>query len=97
TLVGICGVAPCVVGNGPPAGWMCESWWKRIVQEKALAGSWPSSASVADPEEVIASPARNRAPVVGVRMVAVGGVPTRIVMSLDTALLVPSDTVSRAV
>lgn len=95
-LVGIWSVPLVVFVNGPGPGWMCESWRKRSVQEKALAGSGPSSASVAEPENVIASPAWKRVPVAEVRMVGVGGVPTRMVRLLDTAVLVPSETVSRA-
>src|SRR4051794_10082807 len=41
------------------------------------------------------SPARNVAPSVGAVIVAVGGLPTLIVIGVDTELFVPSETVSR--
>ena len=39
--------APVVGGTN---GWMWVAWWKSTVQVKALAGSAPSSGSVAVPE-----------------------------------------------
>jgi len=42
---------------GGMKGWKCESWWKLIHQVSELAGSVPSSGSVADPEYAIVSPA----------------------------------------
>ena len=42
------------------------------------------------------SPARNKAPSVGVRIVAVGGLPTRIVIGVENVVFVPSETESRA-
>ena len=44
-----------------------------MFQVNALAGSAPSSGSVPSPLKEITSPARNVAPSVGVRIVAVGG------------------------
>ena len=41
------------------------------------------------------SPARNVAPAAGAVIVAVGGLPTLIVIGVDTELFVPSETVSR--
>ena len=49
-----------------------------MFQVKALAGSVPSSASVASPLKEITSPAWKMVPSCGVRIVAVGGLPTLI-------------------
>ena len=68
-----------------------------MFQVNALAGSVPSSASVPSPLNEITSPARNMAPSVGDRIVAVGGLPTLIVIGVDSVVLTPSETVSRAV
>ncbi len=63
----------------------------------ALAGSVPSSVSVASPLNEITSPAANVAPSVGARIVGVGTLPTLIVIGVALVDWTPSDTVSRAV
>ncbi len=68
-----------------------------MFQVNALAGSVPSSGSVPSPLNEITSPARKVLPSCGVRIVAVGGLPTVIVSGVDSVVLVPSETVSRAV
>ena len=64
---------------------------------KALAGSVPSSASVAPPLNEITSPARKLTPSWGVRIVAVGAPPTLIVIGAASTVLTPSETESLAV
>ena len=44
----------------------------------------------------MASPARKRIPLVGVKMVAVGGLPTAIGTLFETLEFTPSETVRRA-
>ncbi len=64
---------------------------------KALAGRLPSSGSVASPLKAITSPATNRVPSAGDRIVGVGTLPTLMVIGVETVVLTPSDTVSRTV
>jgi hypothetical protein len=68
-----------------------------MFQVKALAGSVPSSGSVASPLKEITSPAWNRLPSVGDRMVAVGRLPTAIDSGVAWVVLTPSETASLAV
>ena len=68
-----------------------------MFQVYALAGSVPSSASVAVPLKVMTSPALNSPPSVGVvRMVATGRLPALMLSGVESVELTPSETVSRA-
>ena len=49
------------------------------------------------PLKEITSPALNVAPSAGVRIVAVGGLPTLMLIGVDNVVFVPSETDSRAV
>ena len=55
-------------------------------------GRTPSSASVASPEKVITSPARNSAPFTGDVIACSGGFPTEMAIAPDVVVRVPSDT-----
>ncbi len=68
-----------------------------MFQVYALAGSVPSSGSVASPLNEITSPALNVFPSCGERIVAVGALPTLIEIGVDSVELTPSETVNRAV
>ena len=68
-----------------------------MFQVYALAGSEPSSVSVASPLNEITSPARNVSPSCGVRIVGVGAEPTLITIGGERVELTPSETVSLAV
>src|SRR5678816_791822 len=57
---------------GPRYGWVCVSWWKTTIQEKAPAPSVPSSGSDAVAEKLTVSPALNIDEAAGERMVAAG-------------------------
>ena len=68
-----------------------------MFQVYALTGRGPSSTSVASPIYVMTSPALKRLPSCGDRIVAVGAVPTRIVMGDDCVVSMPSETATRTV
>ena len=61
-VVGIVNVPLFTPVTGCP-GWTCPSWRKSMFQVNALAGSAPSSVSVALPLKVITSPATEEAAV----------------------------------
>ena len=67
-----------------------------MFQVNALAGSVPSSVSVAPPAKEITSPATKNAPSIGEVMVATGRLPTLIVIGDDVLDVTPSETVSLA-
>src|SRR3954469_15238883 len=62
----------------------------------ALAGSTPSSVSVALPLNEMTSPARKELPSWGERIVATGALPALIVTGVEMVVFVPSETVSLA-
>ena len=64
---------------------------------KALAGSTPSSVSVASPLNEITSPARKTLSSCGDVIVAAGGLPALMVSGAESVELTPSETVSLAV
>jgi hypothetical protein len=78
-------------------GCTCPSWRKSIFQVYALAGSTPSSVSVAAALYVMTSPALKRPPSEGVvTRAATGLLPTLIDMGRESVEFVPSETVKRA-
>ena len=54
-------------------GWVCVSWWNSAHQVRRVAGSAPSSGSVAEPLNVSVSPAWKVVPSAGLAMRAAGG------------------------
>src|SRR6185295_19322441 len=68
-----------------------------MLHEKALAGSAPPPLLNPRPEYWMTSPAWNRLPSAGVRISAVGGEPTVMLMELESAVVAPSDTWRSAV
>ena len=95
-VVGIVKVPPDPVTESMN-GWMCPRWWNTTFQVSPLAGMDTSSASLAWPENVIVSPARNFKPLIGLVMIGCGGLPTVIVTTSEGVVLFPSEVVSLAV
>ncbi len=87
--------SPAVGGRN---GCVWVSWWRITIHDRALAGSGPSSGSLAEPVSAIVSPTEKRCPATGLEMVTAGG--SLPGWTLTVAVSVPprpSDTVKVAV
>src|SRR6266511_3697444 len=73
-----------------------EQWWRRSVHVSRDAGSVPSWASVAPPENVMVSPTFHFNEALGVVIVAMGG-ELPAVMVTDAALTAPCGSVTRSI